>query len=178
MAGLSPPTAFHQTHFAAMAGWCHTYLYCYIYHALLSQGKFQVSLPQVWQVWGLSPVWQVLCFCNFLCILKDLPHWSQVNSLSVECVFLCAFKLLQLLKPVVKKKRVSLVVKEMKCTVANIDICGQKYFFFSSTEKAKFKKFQSKHFSNYQFIYFYLTLGQITIVAWYLLLFKHSFKVL
>lgn len=39
------------------------------------------------------------CFTSFLCMLNDLPHWSQVNTLSAVCVFLCSFRLLKLLKP-------------------------------------------------------------------------------
>lgn len=36
---------------------------------------------------------------SFLCMLKDLPHSSQVKTLSAVCVFLCSFKLLKLLNP-------------------------------------------------------------------------------
>lgn len=39
------------------------------------------------------------CFTSFLCMLKDLPHSSQVNTFSAVCVFLCSFRLLKLLNP-------------------------------------------------------------------------------
>ena len=42
---------------------------------------------------------RILCFTNFLCMLKDFPHSSQVKTLSAVCVFLCSFKLLKLLNP-------------------------------------------------------------------------------
>ena len=56
-------------------------------------------IPQVSQWCGFSPECRTLCFNNFLCMLKDFPHWSHVNVLSVVWVFLCSFKLLKLLNP-------------------------------------------------------------------------------
>lgn len=55
--------------------------------------------PQAGQLYGRSPVCRTRCFTSFLCMLKDFPHSSQVNTLSAVCVFLCSFKLLKLLNP-------------------------------------------------------------------------------